>query len=119
MVATPRDSASSCQVRVSSRHLCLAKFPTYSTKRCIELGESLHLMTEPTIPQRFEPRFFGNDSVLEAIDFFIAEEEFLLDCGQLRRYQWPSRHGRWQTPLFGLGRRPPPLQFRVGTWWRL
>jgi hypothetical protein len=41
-------------------------------------------MTEPTIPQQFEPRFFGNKSILEVSDFFVAEAEFFLDCGQKR-----------------------------------
>ena len=41
-------------------------------------------MAEPAIPQRFEAHFFGNNSILEARDFFVAEVEFLLDCGQKR-----------------------------------
>jgi len=62
----------------------LTQLPTYSTKRRVEIGKSLHLMAEPAIPQRFEACFFGNDSILEASDFIIAEVEFLLDCGQKR-----------------------------------
>ena len=55
-------------------------------------------MTEPTIPQGFDPRFFGNNSILEARDFFVAEAEFLLDCWK-QQMEFNSGVGREEPEI--------------------
>jgi len=55
-------------------------------------------MAEPAIPERFEARFFANDSIFETGDLLVAEAEFLRD--------------RWKQHMElnpGMGRKEPEI----------